>query len=852
MTATEEITATFLEERIRFANSGQPDIVIGTARLDGEVVTVKGPEDEEFVSELPYRFFGKWQTYRNKRTGAQENQFHFVSCVRAAPHTAEAMVVYLAKAGEGLGLGRVRAHKLVSQFGSEAIQICRQNPDRAADSIKGWNREQAGQLAARLLEMKAIEGATMDLFELFDRRGFPRDLPSRLLKTYGNKAHSIVVSDPYCLLQFSGCGFLKCDKLYLQLDHDPTAIRRQALCGWYAIASNTEGHTWHDAQTIAKLIVDTIGPIHAKPFDALIEARNMGLISVIRTDDAGQLVQVSGIPWLAESRKAEHESIIADSVKASFRPGTIATRRFETIEVKIIRARNTIRCHRCGRLLTAETVHLLNDAPYGPDCITKVDGGIDAAVVDAATWLGTAEGNSVIATKTIQVHGEQPITSNWPDAIGVTDHQAQQLRLATRQHIGCFGGAPGTGKTFTAAALIKAIVDKHGAKSVAVASPTGKAAVRITEALIGYGVDIRARTIHSLLGVGVEGGEYSFAHDEDFPLPYDYIVVDEASMLDTSLCASLMRARASGSHILFVGDINQLPPVGHGSPLRDMIMAGIPYGELRDIHRNSGGIVEACAAIRDGQNWQKGTNLSHFETRDPAKQIDQLLVQCRMAGQAGFDPVWDCQIIVPVNAKSPLSRQKLNPILQQNLNLNPEIEGSPFRIGDKVVNTKNSWLKVEASDVGKLANNPNVSLTADGSIYVANGEQGRVIAIEPKRIRVQLVTTEAAVWVPRGRQTSDDDNETASTGCQFDLAYAISCHKSQGSEWPVVIVMLDGYGGSYMVTSREWLYTAISRAKNECHLIGSRLTADRMTTRVAIGYRKTLLKELILQGAPNV
>jgi exodeoxyribonuclease V alpha subunit len=284
---------------------------------------------------------------------------------------------------------------------------------------------------------------------------------------------------------------------------------------------------------------------------------------------------------------------------------------------------------------------------------------------------------------------------------------------------------------------------------------------------------------------------------------------------------AIMAARPRGCHFLLVGDVHQLPPVGNGAPLRDMINSGVVgYGELTEIKRNSGGIVEACAAIRDGKPWDEAENL----IVDPfADQIQAARIHCQK-GHPKLDAVWDCQVLVAVNARSPLSRKAINLELQNALNPNPEVKGTPFRLADKIVCLKN----------GKYT-----EINDREEVYVANGELAKVIEIEDKSIIAELSNPARTVRIPRGKADGE------SSGCNWDLAYGLSCHKSQGSEWPVVIVVLDEYPGARMVCSREWLYTAISRAKKQCILIGKKATADAMCRRVAIGKRQTFLRQLI-------
>lgn len=451
---------------------------------------------------------------------------------------------------------------------------------------------------------------------------------------------------------------------------------------------------------------------------------------------------------------------------------------------------------------------------------------------------------------------------------GLTQHQREQLAIATSRSIGILAGSPGTGKTYTLARLVGRIIDLCGTDLVAVAAPTGKAAVRITEALAGYGIAKNASTIHRLLGVAnrTAGEGWGFVHDETNPLPHKFIIVDEASMIDTDLAASLLRACAAGTHLLLVGDTNQLPPVGHGAPLRDLIAAGVPTGELTKIERNWGAIVQACADIRDGKRWQTvaelapdtGQNLKLLPAASGEAAVEKIVETIRAIRERQlYDPIWGVQVIVAVNRKSPLSRRDLNKRLQGELNPTGQRVGSnPFRVSDKVVCLKNSLMPVvenAPSDCNRDA--------LDGKVFVANGEQARVVAVVEKLTTVQLEAPRRLVKIPRGTENGDgkesdgsdenaDDSAATTTGCQWDLAYAVSCHKAQGSEFPCVIVALDEYPGARRVCSREWLYTAISRAKGICLLVGKRATADSMCCQRAITKRKTFLKELIQEQNP--
>lgn len=495
-------------------------------------------------------------------------------------------------------------------------------------------------------------------------------------------------------------------------------------------------------------------------------------------------------------------------------------------------------------------------------------GGLIATRRDESGRLWIAERRRAEAEASVAGYASKALAEGggpWIDmdelAGGLSDHQRQELTRATVGRIGLLNGSPGTGKTFTVAALVKVLVDRFGGDSVAICCPTGKAAVRASEAMASYGVPLRAATIHSTLGVAQadQGEGWSFAHDENNPLPFRFIVVDESSMIDAPLMSSLLAARAPGARLLLVGDTGQLPPVGHGAPLRDFIAAGLPRGELTEIRRNAGTIVQACAAIRSGTSWQPDQvvelpekNLKLVEASAAPEQIRKVLACLGAARADGLDPVWDCQVLAAVNAKSQVSRKELNRVLQAELNPSgTRAGGNPFRAGDKIVNTKNGFLPLADDFVPP----PDAVQSEDGKVFVANGELALVLSAEDRITIAELSSPWRVVKIPRGVEADGGSNgggnggnaseESTGTGCNWELGYCLSTHKSQGSEWPLVVVVLDEYPGARMVCSREWMYTAISRAKKLCFLVGKLETARGYCRRLALDKRKTLLVELI-------
>ena len=447
-------------------------------------------------------------------------------------------------------------------------------------------------------------------------------------------------------------------------------------------------------------------------------------------------------------------------------------------------------------------------------------------------------------------------TNQWPnprDCDELSPHQQQTLAVSLSRRVGVFAGSPGTGKTFCAAAIIRRLVAMHGEDAIAICAPTGKAAVRCTSSLRANGINgITATTIHRLLGVcrnGHDGQGWGFMFDENSPLPQRFVIVDESSMLDTDLSASLFKACAPQTHLMLCGDTGQLPPVGSGAVLRDVAASGrVPFGELTEIRRNSGMIVRGCKSIKEGKRFdaptkidlEAGDNWRHFETYSPSQTIGQLRTALTSL-PSRFDPVWDVQVLVAVNEKSPLSRKDLNAMLQDLLNpTGQRIERVRFRVGDKVICTQNTFLPLLKTATGR---------SEDAKEFVANGELGKVLAVDPKKMTVEFASPPRRCIVPLSRAADgDEESKSSASGASvggFDLGYAITTHKAQGSQAPIVITLIDDYGGAFRVASREWHYTALSRAESLCVTIGKWATFQQQCQRIVLRDRKTFLRERI-------
>ena len=413
----------------------------------------------------------------------------------------------------------------------------------------------------------------------------------------------------------------------------------------------------------------------------------------------------------------------------------------------------------------------------------------------------------------------------------LSQHQLDGIFAATRKLSGCLQGSPGVGKTFAVACIAKAVIAKYGSGSIAMAAPTGKAAVRMTQSLVANGVPVVATTIHRLLQVSSESrGGWGFIHNSVNPLPFRFLIIDECSMIDTDLLSALINACISTTHILFVGDANQLAPVGHGKPFLDLQMC-IPTGHLTEIRRNSGQIVRSCAEIRD-----KGTitfstirspedNLLMIPCEDMMPAIESTLNQITAEGD---DIVNDVQVMTAKN----VHRRELNGKLQRLLNpVGEQIKGNPFRIADKVVCLTNG--RYPSAD------------DHDEEIFVANGELGYVVDLQPGRMKVELFDPERKIMVFHtavyGGETKDDSDTDKGAVGDWDLGYCLSVHRSQGSQWKHVIVTIEK--GAEMIHSKNWLFTAISRAEKYTYLIGDRRLIGQMIKKNGLQSRTTRLEE---------
>ena len=724
----------------------------------------------------------QYRFHGNWRDGPRGPQFLFDTFTRDQPHTMSGVVKYLADVCTGVG--RTTATALFERYGPDAVRKLREEPGEIAAA--GFLSEPAAEKAAADLEQyKHLETTRVALFDLFAGRGFPGKLIDACLSKWGVAAPDRITRQPFRLLvnKLPGCGFKRVDRLYLDRGFPADSLKRQALAGWNAFKEDRSGSTWLTADECVQTILSLVPT--ADPIKAIRVLVRAGWVQIHRDGNDR---------YLALTERANAERGIARHIRR------------------------------------------LNAAP--------------------SLWP-------------TGMHWSTDSQDKLPSA-----HQVGEFLTATDRPVGCCLGGPGTGKTFTLAAAVRQLATVHGLGTMWAAAPTGKAASRTREALVSNGVNLFTSTIHSLLGIrrnGHDGDGWGFDHDHRNPLPYRFIFIDETSMVDADLFCKFLDACADGTHVLFVGDPFQLPPVGHGAPLRDILASGVvPTGELTEVRRNAGDIVRGCKSIKAGEPVVFSERLEP-KAEDPknlrvvevgASQVlntveDILQV---VKPQFGFDPIAETQVITGLNEKGNASRKELNARLGKLLNPDGRAaRGNPFRVGDKVICLRNTRLRCVAPTVRNL--HPSMVGDADaylpqpfyrapgdppeGARYVTNGDSGRVVAVSEKASVVRFGGADVPlVEVKVGKRPVGNTHEESEDGgktADFDHAWAITVHKSQGSEWPCVLCVIDD--SASQIADRNYWYTAISRARSACLLIGPKDVFGRQVKRQAIDKRRTFLAD---------
>lgn len=756
--------------------------IIGTVDIDnGETLeqkSIKGTADvSDLLPGIKYRFFGKWGKEKARNDGRKFPQpFEFAQYVRQEPHTRGGMCQYIQKVCPGFGY--TLAGKLWDAFGPDAAKVLRTDPARVRQALPKIPAVTIEQASEALKLNAATEDVRIELASLFEGRGFTRELPDLLIKKWGIHAPRIVRHDPFKLMvsKLKTCGFNRCDRLYMDLGLPPDRLKRQFACLWRALQEDSNGHTWFSLAMADKAIRESISGVSSENLNWK-RAVKLGV-------RAGWLSvfksPVDGSWWITERKRADAEERLQKSVAA------------------IMQAR-------------------------------------------------------------------PPIAWPEPDSIhGATDHQRDIARSIFLHPIAILGGSPGTGKTTFTAMVLRELCRVAGAANVAVVAPTNAAAARMRQSLERCQLGgVSCGTIHGTLGVTRNGRDKSdagwgFYHKLGNPLPFKVIAIEESSMVGTEDAADLFDGIAPGTLVLVIGDHHQLMPVSHGAVLRDLRAAGIPHAELTEVLRNGGDGLQACRSTRDGRqpspsrsvDLRSGGNWCHVHAGNGRQAVSKVVeMATKLHGlkipaiddRDAFtvEAIRDIQVIVALNDKGDANRKSLNEALQKALNPHGrQVEGVPFRQGDKVIASEKAALQVidwpEGPEVWDEYTPPDEDDESASYELVVKGEIGRAIYICKAGMVVEFMAPHRMVWCPRKAME------------MFELGYAVTFHKSQGSQFPIVICVADR--AANRVACRELWYVGLSRFESLLITVGELGVMYQQCQRVALLDRKTFLAERLREA----
>ncbi len=604
-------------------------------------------------------------------------------------------------------------------------------------------------------------------------KGVGSKTAKRIIEQFGSQTLHIIENDPHKLIQIKGIG-LKTAETIAQ-DWKKNQVARQLM---------------------TFLQANGIQPAYSA---RILKAYGTDALSVLKDEPYRLVSDLADIGFIIADTLAQNQGLASDDphrVKACLlylMDQTVADGNLWQEEDRLQQT-----CFEQFHIDPEQTADMLNQMVDHQELVRhQFEAPVSSTVIYPPLLY---EAETAIARR---LHAMQTVPMNFP-AIAtkfIDDHILNQMAIQLsppqmnilvnllHHRVAVITGGPGTGKT-TLIRAITVLFEKLGCKTV-LATPTGRAARRLAQV-----TNRKTFTLHRLLGFNFASGY--FEYDENNPLSADVIIIDEASMMDALLTYYLVKAVRLKAVLIFVGDVFQLPPVGPGNILADMIKSGlIPIFELSQIFRQASesNIIVNAHRIRNGESLQfddaaQQNNLPEFyfiQDSDPnnaAKHVVEICIQ-QISSQHNLHPVYDIQVLTPMH-RGAVGTINLNHLMQATLNPrgSTPTSKSRFRTGDKVMHLKNNYQK-----------------------EVFNGDIGIVQTVDGDKSELSVDYD--------GRMVFYEFDELE----ELSLAYAISVHKSQGSEYPAVIMPLTTQ--HYPLLQRNLLYTAITRAKKVAVLIGS-------------------------------
>ena len=697
-----------------------------------------------------------------------------------APKTQEAVERYLGS-GAIKGIGAAMASRIVKKFGDDTMRIIEEEPERLAE-IKGISARKAMDIAASVNAKRDMQDAVMFL----QKYGISINLAGKIYNRYGNEMYDIVRDNPYRLAEdIEGLGFRTCDEIARNAGiAEDSAFRIESGIQYALGMAEGNGHCylplpelWSSVESLLNITIQDLNQY-------LLELQMKGRVMV----------------------KSSRPRSISDFLDSAANAGDADA-----------------------------PVYDANPALHADPATHVYRATIYYTELQVATLLKDLN----VTVENAELDAKRALTiDEITEKHGIELDPLQRDAVLTAGHSGLLviTGGPGTGKTTTINTIIRMFADEG--KTILLGAPTGRAAKRMSEAT-GW----PASTIHRLLeyqGRPDEDGEDGdqvrghFERNENNPLECDVVIIDEMSMVDIFLMNALLKAIHRGTRLIMVGDANQLPSVGAGNVLRDIIASGVIRTiQLRHIFRQAAAsdIVVNAHKINEGEPVDLSKRSKDFlfiksQTPDQIFAAIAALVLNKLPGYLGVDP-FDIQIMTP-QRKGALGVERLNQLLQEQMNpkssrkTEKEIGGTLFRVGDKVMQIRNDY-----NLIWEIRGRYGIPTEKGEGVF--NGDIGIITEINSF---AQNLTV----------RFDDRFVEYAFKDCEsLELAYAITIHKSQGSEYPAVIVPM--YQGPSMLMNRTLLYTAVTRAKSCVCLVGNPPIFDQMLHNASEAKRYSSLGE---------
>lgn len=732
-------------ERITFSNE-ENNYTVAKLIVRGkrDLVTVIGNFPSLYAGE-EVKLLGEW--HNHPKFGSQ---FKVVKYESITPATAKGIQKYL---GSGLikGIGPVMAKRIVEAFGVETLEIIEHHPDRLTE-VSGIGPQRITMISRAWADQKEIRGIMIFLQD----HGVSTTYATKIYKYYGQNALKVVKENPYQLASdIYGIGFLTADKIAQKIGFAPDSSFRAEAGILYVLQKLSEdGHVFYPEG----LLIEKTQEILSLPQELIIQALQSlaGQRKIVLENLSSQAANQ------AANQSINQAANQAASQSANQAASQAAVNQSANQSVNKAASQAASRAVYLAKFYTCETnvaARLLR-IKRKPKFLRPID------MSRAIQWVQT-QLNITLAEK-----------------------QIEAIKAAIQDKVIIITGGPGTGKTTIVNSIIR-IYEKIPQK-VLLAAPTGRAAKRLAETT-GH----EAKTIHRLLEFQAHDG--SFKKNEQEPLKAEVLIVDEASMIDLVLMHHLIKAVPPGATLILVGDIHQLPSVGAGNVLKDLIDSHLfSVVELNEIFRQAKESMIIVNAHRINQGLmpqlpEKGAphpaDFYFFYEEDPQKALEKILdlLIKRIPSHFHIQPLSEVQVITPMY-KGIIGAMNLNNEIQKSFHADQmEVQraGRTFKLHDKVMQIRNDYEK-----------------------EVYNGDIGTISFLN-------LEDQELAVTFD-GREVNYDFSDLD----DLVLAYAISVHKAQGSEYPVIIIPV--MTQHYLMLQRNLLYTAVTRAKKLVILIGTK------------------------------